>query len=474
MTLLNILEKLRRYHKGNYRQFTLCFLLSVTLVSALTMFMQSPFVQSRLPEGGDSRKVLYMVYAVAVTGCALFVVYAVGLFLRFKSREVGILMALGTRRSTLAKTLMNEILLLTGKLTVLGILSGGIIAYGFGKTYEYFVQSTEKDGFGLSLPGFLVSIVFAAVAMCMILMMTGRFMNRINLIEILNEERRTEPIRKNVDHQYLTAGLIMIGAGVLLGLIVPYVISTMFKIKLGSYMYAFYILVFIGLYRLMVYSVAVHKRGRNPQKYYKHLISFGMMKFQGVSVVRNMLIITLLLAGGLFVVFYSVTNYIQGAYVAESEANDVSYRYLGNAVGLTEEDVRRAASKYEVRIKDYREAEFIRLLGSGVSRENYDSDGRLMEEYREKDFYKNFINVGQFSEVTGIDVQIEPGNCMYINRKGNVENYWFLPEDLDLAENTDTGVKKELSCTGTVDYSSFFYNRGMDGNACYILNDCVI
>lgn len=186
---------------------------------------------------------------------------------------------------------------------------------------------------------------------------------------------------------------------------------------------------------------------------------------------RNMLIITLLLAGGLFVVFYSVTNYIQGAYVAESEANDVSYRYLGNAVGLTEEDVRRAASKYEVRIKDYREAEFIRLLGSGVSRENYDSEGRLMEEYREKDFYKNFISAGQFSEVTGIDVQIEPGNCMYINRKGNVENYWFLPEDLDLAENTDTGVKKELSCTGTVDYSSFFYNRGMDGNACYILND---
>ena len=68
MTLLNVLNKLKKYNKGNYKQFSLCFSLSVLLVSALTFFMLSPFVQSRLPVGGDSRKMLYMVYAVAVTG----------------------------------------------------------------------------------------------------------------------------------------------------------------------------------------------------------------------------------------------------------------------------------------------------------------------------------------------------------------------------------------------------------------------
>lgn len=59
----------------------------------------------------------------------------------------------------------------------------------------------------------------------------------------------------------------------------------------------------------------------------------------------------------------------------------------------------------------------------------------------------------------------------YISRENNTENYWFLPEDLDLAENTDTGVRMKLACAGTVEYSSFFYNRGGDGNASYILND---
>ena len=471
MTLLNVLNKLRKYNKGNYRQFSLCFSLSVLLVSALTLFMQSPFVQSRLPAGGDSRKTLYMVYAVAVTGCVLFTIYATGLFLRFKSREAGILMALGTAKGMLSRTIMKEMLLLIGRLSAVSILAGGMIAFGFGKLYEYLIQSVEGDGFGLSWSGFIGSAAFVLTVSVMIMGMTGRFLKRADLIEILNEERRTEPIRKNVDRKYLVTGLSLIALGILGGLIVPFVISMVFKMVLGGFTYAFYILVLIGLYRIMVYSIAVHKRGKNPQKYYRHLISFGMLKFQGVSVVRNMLIITLLLAGALFAIFYSATNYIQGASAAAGEENDMSCRYLGDAEGLTMDDVKDTASEYGVEITDYREAEMARLLGSGVARENYDEKGMLMEEYREKDYYKNFISAGGFSEAAGKKVEVEPGTYLYVNRENNTENYWFLPDDLDMAENTDTGVRKELAFAGTVEYSSFFYGRGQDGDAVYILND---
>ena len=471
MTLLNVLNKLKKYNKGNYKQFSLCFSLSVLLVSALTFFMLSPFVQSRLPSGGDSRKMLYMVYAVAVTGCVLFTIYAAGLFLRFKSREVGILMALGTAKGRLSKTIMKEMLLLIGQLSVVSIFIGGMMAFGFGKLYEYLIQSAEGDGFRLSLPGLAGSVVFVLTVSVMIMGMTARFLKRANLIEILTEERRTEPIKKNVDGKYLVTGLILIALGILGGLIVPSIISTIFKRVLGSFTYVFYILVLIGLYKIMVYSVAVHKRGKNPQKYYKNLISFGMLKFQGVSVVRNMLISTLLLAGAFFAIFYSATNYIQGATIAASEDNDMSYRYLGDADRLTMQDVKSIAAAYGVEITDYREVEIARLLGSGVARENYDEEGMLTEEYREKDYYKNFISAGMFSEATGMEVKVEPGTYLYVNRRNNTENYWFLPEDLDMAENTDTGIKKGLIFAGTVEYSSFFYDRGQDGNASYILND---
>lgn len=471
MTMLNLFTKLKKYNKGNYRQFSFCYALSVILVSTLTLFMLSPFVQSRLPIGGDSRKMLYMVYAVAVLGCVLFIIYATGLFLRFKSREVGIFMALGTPKRVLAKTLTKEIVLLILKLGIAGIIIGGVIAFVFGKVYEGFVQSATGDSFSLPLTGFVGSFLFVTITVCIVMGMAVRFLKRANLIEILNEERRTEPIKKNVDTKYLVWGIILIAVGLLGGLIIPYIVSTMLKRSLSGFPYIFYVLVFIGLYRVMVYSIAVHKKGRYPQKYYKNLISFGMMKFQGISVVRNMLIVTLLIAGSLFAIFFSATNLIQGLGSAASEANDISYRYLGDAEKLTQEQVEKLAEDYQVGIDNYREAEFLRLLGSGVSRENYDKSGKLIEEYRKQDYIKNFISADEFERVTGIAVNVQPGMYQYISREGNNENYWFLPDDLDLVQNPDSGLQKPLSYAGTVEYSSFFYHYGQDGNANYILND---
>lgn len=471
MTMLNLFTKLKKYNKGNYRQFSFCYALSVILVSTLTLFMLSPFVQSRLPIGGDSRKMLYMVYAVAVLGCVLFIIYATGLFLRFKSREVGIFMALGTPKRVLAKTLTKEIVLLILKLGIAGIIIGGVIAFVFGKVYEGFVQSATGDSFSLPLTGFIGSFLFVTITVCIVMGMAVRFLKRANLIEILNEERRTEPIKKNVDTKYLVWGIILIAVGLLGGLIIPYIVSTMLKRSLSGFPYIFYVLVFIGLYRVMVYSIAVHKKGRHPQKYYKNLISFGMMKFQGISVVRNMLIVTLLIAGSLFAIFFSATNLIQGLGSAASEANDISYRYLGDAEKLTQKQVEKLAEDYQVGIDNYREAEFLRLLGSGVSRENYDKSGKLIEEYRKQDYIKNFISADEFERVTGIAVNVQPGMYQYISREGNNENYWFLPDDLDLVQNPDSGLQKPLSYAGTVEYSSFFYHYGQDGNANYILND---
>lgn len=439
-------------------------------INSYTVYVKS-FVQSRLPIGGDSRKMLYMVYAVAVLGCVLFIIYATGLFLRFKSREVGIFMALGTPKRVLAKTLTKEIVLLILKLGIAGIIIGGVIAFVFGKVYEGFVQSATGDSFSLPLTGFIGSFLFVTITVCIVMGMAVRFLKRANLIEILNEERRTEPIKKNVDTKYLVWGIILIAVGLLGGLIIPYIVSTMLKRSLSGFPYIFYVLVFIGLYRVMVYSIAVHKKGRHPQKYYKNLISFGMMKFQGISVVRNMLIVTLLIAGSLFAIFFSATNLIQGLGSAASEANDISYRYLGDAEKLTQEQVEKLAEDYQVGIDNYREAEFLRLLGSGVSRENYDKSGKLIEEYRKQDYIKNFISADEFERVTGIAVNVQPGMYQYISREGNNENYWFLPDDLDLVQNPDSGLQKPLSYAGTVEYSSFFYHYGQDGNANYILND---
>ena len=75
--------------------------------------MRSPTVLTILPEGGDSRKQVMMVFVLAVLGCAVFTTYASGLFFRQKSREIGTFLALGATRHQLKTELSKELALLS-------------------------------------------------------------------------------------------------------------------------------------------------------------------------------------------------------------------------------------------------------------------------------------------------------------------------------------------------------------------------
>ena len=94
----------RTLRRKNWRQYALlsgCSFFSVLLITAYVCMMRSPTILSVLPEGGDSRKQVMMVFVLAVVGCAVFTTYAAGLFFRQRSRETGVFLALGATRRQL-------------------------------------------------------------------------------------------------------------------------------------------------------------------------------------------------------------------------------------------------------------------------------------------------------------------------------------------------------------------------------------
>ena len=99
---------LRRKSLGQYALLTLCCFVSVLLITAYASMMGSPTVLSVFPEGGDSRKQMTMIFVLAVLGCGVFTTYASGLFFRHKSRDVGILLALGASKDQLRRVLERE------------------------------------------------------------------------------------------------------------------------------------------------------------------------------------------------------------------------------------------------------------------------------------------------------------------------------------------------------------------------------
>ena len=97
-TFTQVYASLRRRSRGQYALLGGCSFFSVLLITAYACMMRSPTILTVLPEGGDSRKQIMMIFVLAVIGCAVFTTYAAGLFFRQKSRETGIFLALGASR----------------------------------------------------------------------------------------------------------------------------------------------------------------------------------------------------------------------------------------------------------------------------------------------------------------------------------------------------------------------------------------
>ena len=330
MTLGNLWGKLRKRNKGDYRQFQFSTAFAVMLISSFLMLVCSPLIQGALPEGGDSGKQVWLSFGVSAIGCIVFVLYVTKLFLRYKSREIGIFLALGAEKHTLKRSLAGELARMTAVCSAAGILLGAVIAFIAGNIIEVLVADVY-DGYALIL---FLFIQFQA----------GRAMKRTNVIEVINEQRRQEPMKKSVSKAYLISGIALTLAGIFGALILPQVVAYTAGIFLGAWTNAFYLAAVFGVYRVLVYAVSSHQRGRNPQKYYNNLIDYGMMKFQGASVVRNMLVITLLLFGGLYAVSY-LPAMLTGSASEQGYEAEYSYRYLNDAEEPSESVISDLAEK---------------------------------------------------------------------------------------------------------------------------------
>ncbi|MDE8732474.1 FtsX-like permease family protein [Eubacteriales bacterium DFI.9.88] len=470
MTLNNLFSKLRKRNRGNYTQFVFCVTFAVMLIGSFSTVIFSPLIQSVLPEGGDSRKQVYMIFAVAAVGCLLFSIYAAGLFLRYKSRETGVFIALGAEKGKLSRALLLEVALLTGLCTLAGLILGNALAVLIGQIFKGLAVSDVEKG-TLSLTGVGTSLLFAVVVLLCLMFMAFRFMKRSNLMDIMNQQRKSEPLKKMVTGRYAAIGGALLIIGIACGLLLPVIAAKLMEKNLGLIPYLFYILALIGLYMLMVYSVAVHKKGRNPKKYYKHMISYGMMKFQGVSVVRNMLVIALLIIATLFACFYGPTQYLNGKMLHQNNPVDFALAYPKNVDEVKKEDIQELAGKHHAEIQNYREGELISLLASGVERESYDSSGNLIEIYKKQFCYQEFISAKAYNRLTGSEITVDRGTYKQIKRPNAEETIWNRFGDLDHVKNTVTGLTMNLKDGGTADYQGLVQNDGFTVNGRFVLND---
>lgn len=195
MRMQDVFAKLRRANRKNATLYLICNFVAMMLITAFAAMMFSPTVLTILPEGGDSRKQVYAIFALACAGSVIFTIYAASLFFRTKSRELGLFLALGTSRKQLQRALLSEVLLLGGLSSLAGAAAGIPFAWLIWRVFRLFVVDSAEMLLTFDFRCLFVSALFLLVILAAALLLAICYLRRTNIMEVIQEAHRNEPVR---------------------------------------------------------------------------------------------------------------------------------------------------------------------------------------------------------------------------------------------------------------------------------------
>lgn len=444
ITMNKINKSLRKANRKNAALYLFCNFISLMLITAYSAMMFSPTVLNTLPEGGDSRKQVIAIFVLACFGCVVFTIYASNLFFRMKSREIGIMMALGASRERLAPGLFKEIAVLSGGSAAVGIIMGVPFAWILWQAFSLFLVNSEDMRLVFDFKFLLVSIIFFVLVMLAAFIMGIKYLNKTNIIDVVREERKSESV-KEVKRWFGPVGIIVLLAGAVLGYSSTGIYMEIFKAYPGAWLNILYAPVFIGLYMIVLHTV-VNGFGNHKKHPYKDIISRSMMKFQGKQTVNNMLVITVLVAGACFGIFYLPILSTENILSINSRQYDYSFHHRLDQDIIDEEEIGEIAGKYNLNIVDFKEAEYISL---GLDGMRYVEEGNKFHyEYDELESEINVISDESFSKITGQSIAVDKGKYKVVTN--DEESTLFLNLEGTKATNMVTRESMAVAFDGYV------------------------
>ncbi|MBQ8563807.1 MAG: ABC transporter permease [Firmicutes bacterium] len=466
MTLSTIFDKLRSHNRKNYVLYVFCNFISLLLITAYGAMMFSPTVLTILPEGGDSRKQMMMIFALACVGCVVFTIYAASLFYRMKSKEIGTLLLLGASKKSLAKALLKEVALLSCISSLAGTILGIPFAWLLWNLFRQFIIDSPEMVLTFDLRCLILSAGFILIVIAAAFLLGLLYLRKTDLMEVVNTVHRNETLR-GVRKWFGPVGIVLLLFGAIFGYSTPELYMNTFSAYPPAWVNVAYAPVFIGLYMVLLH-VVVNGIGISSKKKYKGLISRSMMKFQGRQTVNNLLVVTVLIAGGLFGAFYTPMLGTGQSMATEARAFDYGIHY---PLALTEElsqttdqeSVNAMALSHGLEgIEDWKEGDTIILAVSGTTQIE-EENGKFHYEYIPILGGYRFLSDTQYTALSGNELDVKPGEYMALNQPGNQDSY-MVPADADLLTNMTTRKTMDIQFAG-------YHGDSMLGDRGYLVID---
>ena len=165
------------------------------------------------------------------------------------------------------------------------------------------------------------------------------------------------------------------------------------------------------MYMMLLHTVVNGWRKRHK---YRDIIATSMMKFQGRQTVRNMLVMTLLIAGAYFAAFYAPMLSTNSAYSFANRPVDFEYHWRNDQNLPVQNEVESLASEYGVELTSWAEVGAATLGGDGTVSIEHDNGAMgttYTKEYREVASGATFFSESAWNTLTSQSVDIVPGTC---------------------------------------------------------------
>lgn len=451
-TFSQVYAVLRRNNRGRYALLAGCSFFSVLLITAYACMMRAPTILSVLPEGGDSRKQVMMIFVLAVIGCAVFTTYAAGLFFRQKSRETGLFLALGATRRQLQSELGKELAIISLSSCGAGAILGGPLAWCIWQLFRRFLADSQEMTLTFDPKAYLLSVAFSVYVVVMLFLLGRRSIRRTNIMDIVQESHTAEPIRE-VKHWYGPVGIILVVAGALGGYLIPsFFIKVLYWYVPSVVNAVFYFPALLGMYMILLHTVVNGWRKRNK---YRDIIAASMMKFQGRQTVRNMLVMTLLIAGAYFAAFYAPMLSTNSAYGFASRPVDFEYHWRNDQDLPKQSEVVSLASEYGVELTSWAQVGAATLGSDGtisIEQDNGAMGTTYTEVYQEVASGATFFSESAWNALTGQNINIKPGTCANVLDDEGSSTY-LSGGDVTLVTNMVTGESLSVRPAEPLNYT---------------------
>lgn len=444
-----IYKKLRKNTKGQYYLLSFCVFLSVLLVTSFSLMYFGPTVQAFLPEGGDTRKMASLLLGVTAVGCFVFTVYASGLFFRFKAREYGILMALGTEKRQLKGLLFKELSVVTALSSFLGLLVSVPASFLIWKLFELFIISNGQMTYRFGVVGFFPGILFACILAGVLGLAGRRFINRSDIMEILRTQQKTEMV-KEIKSWTFPVGVVLTILGILLGAGLPQIAARVFGIGLPGIGNLFYLLSLVGIYFILLSAVAQSRTKKNRKKYYGNLVSISLMRFTAKATTKNMCVMTLLIFVCGFSAFYGMQYVLAGGGIDTENSKDFSLHYPVAEDQIGKEEIYDTAASYKIEVTDFTENVASNLVVSYRAKDFDEETSRYIEVYKDKEMAALFVSESDFEKLSGQDLAVEPGAYQTVTTT-DYNGFFEYEDGLQEVMNPNTGEIYPLTYGGSVE-----------------------